>query len=313
MIEEKIKKDYPLAPLTTYQLGGPAEYFVAATTEEELKGAIEWAKKNSQSVTILGGGSNILVNDAGVKGLVIKVDNHALEVSGNNIIVGASRTVKETAELALEKGLTGIEWSIGIPGAIGGGIRGNAGAHGGSFDKVVTSVTVFDCATFEFKTLSNPECHFRYRHSIVKDNPQLIVWEVVLALAPGDKTQMEKEMEEYREYRRTSQPKEPSAGCIFKNFFAADLEKVNSELVRQAEAEGKVRGGKIGAGYLVQKLALKGYGVGGAQISDKHANFIVNMNKATAADVMAVMKHIKEKVKTELKVDMEEEVQLLGF
>ena len=130
IIEELIQKDYPLAPLSTYKIGGPAEFFVAVSSQEELKGAIAWAKEHSRPITILGGGSNILIHDQGIKGLVIKLNNNTVIMNDTAMTVGASANVWTVAETALEKKLSGIEWSIGIPGSMGGAIRGNAGAHG---------------------------------------------------------------------------------------------------------------------------------------------------------------------------------------
>lgn len=312
-ITNKIKNNFPLASLSTYHIGGPAEFFVAVGTKEELSEAIAWANEHTKEITILGGGSNILINDTGIKGLVIKLDNNTLEREGNRLRVGASMSVKIVAETAFDYGLSGIEWSIGIPGSMGGAIRGNAGAHGWSFDTVVKRVIVFDSHTFSFLEKKTEECGFAYRHSMFKEQPHIIIWETEIELVPGDQSSMQKNMDEYREYRRMSQPKEPSAGCVFKNFIASDLEKTNPEVVAMAAAEGKVRGGKIGAGYLIQKLGLMGLQSGGARISEKHANFVINADHAKAADVAEIMKITKEKVRKEYGVELEEEVQYLGF
>ncbi len=312
-ISEKIIRQRPLAELSTYKIGGPAEYFIAPESEEELRAAIDWAEAQGLPVTILGGGSNILVSDAGIKGLVLKPAHDGITQKENTLIVGTNANVWDVSEYALREGLSGIEWAIGIPGSMGGAIRGNAGAHGGSFDQVVRWVTVFDESSRSFTNMAPADCGFAYRHSIFKENANQIIWEVELELAAGDTAAMETVMEGYREYRRTSQPKEPSAGCVFKNFLAAELEKVNPELVKMATSEGKVRGGKIGAGYLVQKLGLMGLTEGGARISEKHANFVINADGAKAADVAAIMAVVKEKVKAEYGVEMEEEVQFLGF
>jgi UDP-N-acetylmuramate dehydrogenase len=314
MVTEKIKQNFPLAPLSTYKIGGAAEYFIAAKEKRDLEEAFAFAKEHNLNVTVLGGGSNILISDEGVKGLVIKLEHLGLDLHDNIVRCGSGVEVKTVAELALENSLSGIEWSIGIPGSMGGAIRGNAGAHGGSFDTVVESVIVFEADSFVWAELKPNDCHFAYRHSLFKEKPNWIVWEILLRLeATEDKSAMEKKMEEYREYRKTSQPKEPSAGCIFKNFFASDIEAVNKELFARAEADKKIRGGKIGAGYLIEQVNLKGTISGGAQISKQHANFLVNKNNAKAADVLALIKLIKERVKEEFGVDMEEEVQYLGF
>lgn len=313
IIEELIQKDYPLAPLSTYKIGGPAEFFVAVSSQEELKGAIAWAKEHSQPITILGGGSNILIHDQGIKGLVIKLDNNTVITNDTTMTVGASSNVWTVAETAWEKKLSGIEWSIGIPGSMGGAIRGNAGAHGGSFDAVVTEVIAFDIQSLDFFKLRPEDCHFAYRHSIFKEKSDWVVWEVTLQLSAGDSEIMKQQIQEYKNYRLQSQPKEPSAGCVFKNLLVSDIEKINPEFVRRAEAEGKVRGGKIGAGYLIQKLGLMGYTIGGAKISEKHANFVVNSNNAEAKDVAEIMEHVRAEAKKNYYIKLENEVQYLGF
>lgn len=313
IIEELIQKDYPLAPLSTYKIGGPAEFFVAVSSQEELKGAIVWAKEHSRPITILGGGSNILIHDQGIKGLVIKLNNNTVIMNDTAMTVGASANVWTVAETALEKKLSGIEWSIGIPGSMGGAIRGNAGAHGGSFDAVVTEVMAFGIQSLDFFKLRPEDCHFAYRHSIFKEKSDWVVWEVTLQLSEGDQEIMEQQIQEYKNYRLQSQPKEPSAGCVFKNLLVSDIEKINSEFVRRAEAEGKVRGGKIGAGYLIQKLGLMGYTIGGAKISEKHANFVVNSNNAEAKDVAEIMEHVRAEARKNYYIELENEVQYLGF
>ncbi len=312
MMNDKIKKNYPLAELASYKIGGPAEYFVNAQTSTDVEEAFAWAKENNIAVTVLGGGSNILIADEGIKGLVIHLNNQKIEIDGEILQIGAGVEVKTVAELALEKTLSGIEWSIGIPGSMGGAIRGNAGAHGGAFDTVVENVTMFNSKTFSWSERPANECHFAYRHSIFKEEPQWIIWEITLKLGLGNKTIMTEEMEGYREYRRTSQPKEPSCGCIFKNLFAADVEKINPELYKRAAADGKIRGGKIGAGYLVQLLNLKEYQVGNAKISEKHANFIVNLGDAKADDVITIAEKVISDVRAEFGIELEEEVQRLG-
>ncbi len=314
MIEEKIKNNYPLANFSTFKIGGPAEYFVELETKEEVEEAWIWAKEKNIPITILGGGSNVLISDNGVKGLVIKLHNQTLECNDTEIVCGAGVVVKELVEKAFENDLSGIEWSIGIPGSVGGAIRGNAGAHGGSYDTAVDSVLVFDSLTHEWKTFENKDCAFEYRSSRFKTEPHYIIWELHLRLqATGDKSEAQKLIDQYKKYRIDSQPKEPSAGCMFKNLFIADIANVNPQLATNIESAGKVRGAKVGAGYLVELLGLKGQQMGGAQVSEKHANFIVNTNNAKAADVKALAAKVKEEVFQKYKVSLEEEVQFLGF
>ncbi len=313
MFSEQLKQNYPLADLSTFKIGGNAEYFAELTTKEEVEAAFAWAKEQGLAITVLGGGSNILISDAGVKGLVVRPHNQILEFSEISCVCGTSIEVWHLAEAAFDKTLSGIEWSIGIPGSVGGAIRGNAGAHGGSFDKVVDRVIVFDAENFSWHSFAKEECAFTYRTSRFKLEPHYIIWEIHLSLSAGDRNMMKQAMDEYREYRRTSQPKEPSAGCIFKNLFAVDVEKQNADLYQQALSDNKVRGGKIGAGYLVQRLGLKGLSNGGAKISEQHANFIVNADHASSEDVSGIIALVKDKVKNQFNIELEEEVQRLGF
>ncbi len=301
-----------LASLTTYQIGGPAEYFIAPTSEAEMIAAVGWAYDHHQPITVLGGGSNILISDEGIKGLVIQPNNDKISFKDTQVTVGASALVKTVAEEMYRLGLSGIEWSIGIPGYMGGAIRGNAGAHGGSFDQVVTEVIVFDVKNLLFKNFSPTDCHFTYRHSFFKESDQYIIWAVTIMLQKGDKKIMEQQMNEYRDYRRMSQPTEPSAGCVFKNLLVSEIEKDHPDVIRMAEADKKIRGGKIGAGYLIQKLGLMGYTVGGARISDRHANFVVNTGRASAHDVLRVMDYIKGKVLTAYGIELEPEIQVIS-
>ena len=314
MISEKLKENYPLAQLSTFKIGGNAQYFVELETRDEVEAAWAWAREHRLPVTVLGGGSNILINDDGVKGLVVKVHNSILEFNDEKIVCGASVQVWDLAEAALEKSLSGIEWSIGIPGSMGGAIRGNAGAHGGSFDTVVESVVVYDSEKNCWQEYLKTDCDFKYRSSRFKTEPHYIIWEALLRLAPSeDKSVMEKAMAEYKNYRITSQPKEPSAGCIFKNLFADDVKIASPELFARAEAEGKIRGGKIGAGYLIEQLGLKGEELGGAKISEKHANFIVNANNAKALEVHLLSQKTKQSVRKAFNIELEEEIQFIGF
>lgn len=313
MIKEKIQANYPLAPLSTFKIGGNAEYFVEVNSREEVEEAWAFAKANNLVITLLGGGSNVLINDQGIKGLVVKLNNYKLILEGTNVVCGASINVWDVSRFAAENSLTGLEWAIGIPGSIGGAVRGNAGAHGGSFDKVILKVIAFDSLKQEWLELSNQGTHFSYRQSIFKEQPHYIIWQAELKLMPSDKTTINETIIEYKKYRENLQPKEPSAGCIFKNFFLADIAKVNPALAKVLEENGKVRAGKVGAGYIIELLNLKGFSYGGAKISPQHANFIVNYDKASCQDVLTIINEVKRASKTKFNLDFIEEVQLLGF
>lgn len=312
-IRSKIQNKYPLKNLTTFKIGGSAEFFIEVSNREEVEETWAFAKANHLNITLLGGGSNVLINDQGIKGLVVKLNNSKLTLEQTNIICGASVNVWDVSRFAAENSLTGLEWAIGIPGSIGGAIRGNAGAHGGSFDKIILKVIAFDSVKGEWLELTNEGTHFSYRQSLFKEQPHFIIWQAELKLMPSDKKTIDETIIEYRKYREDLQPKEPSAGCIFKNFFVADIAKVNPDLAKTLEDNGKVRAGKVGAGYIIELLNLKGFSYGGAKISPQHANFIVNYDKATCQDVLTIIEEVKREAKNKLNIDFVEEVQLLGF
>ncbi len=313
MIIEKIQNNYPLAPLATFKIGGPAEYFINIETKEDLEQAWQWAKEKNLVITLLGGGSNILISDQGVKGLVIKLNNQKFSLDQEKIVCEASAQVWDIAQLAADNSLTGLEWAIGIPGSIGGAVRGNAGAHGGSFDKVVSKVIVFNSSDHSWQEFTNEQCGFEYRHSIFKDQPALIIWEAIIQLTKGDHEEINKALMSYRQYRSDCQPKEPSAGCVFKNLFITEIEQANQALAEEIKSKNLVKGGKIGAGYLIELAGLKGMILGGAKVSEQHANFIVNFNQASAQDVTELINKIKEEIKNKFNISLNEEVQYLGF
>jgi UDP-N-acetylmuramate dehydrogenase len=312
-IQSKIQNNYPLKNLTTFKIGGDAQYFIEVSTKEEIEQTWAWAKSNHLAITLLGGASNVLISDEGIKGLVVKLNNPKLLLEETEITCGASVAVWDVSRFAADNSLSGLEWAIGIPGSIGGAIRGNAGAHGGSFDKIISKVMAFDSVKGEWLELTNEGTHFSYRQSLFKEQPHFIIWQATLKLVLSDKKTIDETISNYKKYREDLQPKEPSAGCVFKNFFLADIAKVNPDLAKKLEADGKVRAGKVGAGYIIELLGLKGFSYGGAKISPQHANFIVNFDKATSGDVLMIIEEVKREAKNKLNIDFIEEVQLLGF
>jgi len=328
MIQSKIKQNIPLAPLTTFKIGGPAKFFIEVKTKDELLEALAWAKKNKQPFFILAGGSNVLINDKGVDGLVIKVCNKNITVRGERIECGAGVNLIKAVRLAVSNNLTGIEWAIGIPGTVGGAIRGNAGAYGHCMQELVETVEVFNPAKAgkkKFMQFSNKDCQFAYKESVFKFTPldrknyltgqdsNLLIWQIILKLKKGNASNINELINKYLKHRDQTQPKLPSAGCVFKNVEFANLRECNANLANEAEEAGIVKGGKVGAGWLIDKLDLKGKTIGGAKISLEHANFIVNTGKATAEDVIMLISFIKQQVRDKFGVQLQEEVQYLGF
>jgi UDP-N-acetylmuramate dehydrogenase len=309
----EIKKNIRLAPLTTFKIGGEAEFFCEVKTRAELVEAIKWAQQKNKSYFILAGGSNILVNNNGVAALVIHPVNKKLVIKGERIEVGAGCRLAKAVHTAIGQGLSGLEWAVGIPGTIGGAVVGNAGAFGVSMAEKVETVLIYDSEKKEFKTFSRTDCAFSYRTSIFKKNKSLIVWEVVLKLQKGESSKIKIQQEKYLIARRDRQPNLPSAGSIFKNITLSDLRKADPYLARDAEKEGIVRNGMVSTGWIIQQLGLAGKVMGGAKISLENANFIINTGRATAADVIMLISYIKQQIRDEIGLQLQEEIEYLGF
>jgi UDP-N-acetylmuramate dehydrogenase len=312
LVEDKIKKNVILAPFTTFKIGGPARFFIEVKTKEDLEEAVEWAEKNGEKIYFLGGGSNLLIADEGLPGLVIKFSNREVNNMSPRFACGAGASLTYVISSAKAVGLSGLEWGFGIPMAtIGGSIRGNAGGFGQSLGEVVETVETYDVKKHRFETLSQRDCQFGYRTSIFKQNPDLLVWSVVLKLKPEKVEEIQKKIEENLKKREAGQPRLPNAGCVFKNLFIDDVARVNSSLLEFINEQGVAKGGKLGAGYLVDLRGLKGKAIGGAKVSLEHANFIVNTGRAKAKDVMDLIELVKGEVKLRFKVDLEEEIVVL--
>jgi UDP-N-acetylmuramate dehydrogenase len=294
-----VKTNIPLKKYTTFKIGGPAKYFFEAKKKEDLIGAIIAAKKMRLPFFILGGGSNLLVSDTGFKGLIINFQFSIFNFQKNKIIVGAGTPLGRLVSSSTEKSLTGLEWAVGVPGTVGGAIYGNAGAFGYSMADVVKSVEVLeitegrmqnDNAKFKIKEYKNKDCKFSYRESIFKRNKNLIILSAKLQLKKGNKKNIQEKMREYLNYRKENQPLDlPSAGSIFKN------------------PKG------FSAGELIEGCGLKGEKFGDVKISEKHANFIVNLGEGKAKDVMKLINLAKKKIKEKFGITLEEEIQFLGF
>ena len=311
-IKDKIKKDIPLAPLTTFKIGGPAKFFIEVKTKEELTEALEWAKKNDEKIYFLGGGSNLLISDDGLPGLVIKFVNREAVNLSPRFHCGAGASLAYVISLTRGVGLSGLEWGFGIPMAtIGGSIRGNAGAFGLNTGDVVETVEAYNIKKNRFETFSHKDCEFGYRSSIFKTNPDLIVWEATLKLRPAPAEEINAMVDNNLKKRDSGQPRLPSAGSVFKNLFFDDILRINPSLAEFLQEQGAVKGGKVGAGFLIDQRGLKGKTIGGAKISLEHANFIVNTGRATSKDVLELIKLVKEEIKFRFKIDLEEEIVVL--
>lgn len=301
--EKVLLKDY-----TTFKIGGPADYFVEAASLEEVTEAVAWAKEHSQKIFALGGGSNLLVSDLGFRGLVIKLNLQRLDFTGNQVMVGAGVMLAYLLNQALGNNLTGLEFAAGIPGTVGGAVRGNAGTYGLAMDSVVKNISYLD-ENFNLQKMSASQAEFTYRHSIFKTKP-FIILEVELELDSGDLAGAKALVAERIKYRQDTQPTEPSAGCIFKNIRFEDV-NIDELKVRGLEVDRFFQHRKIPAAYIIEKMGLKGYTIGQAQVSEKHANYIINKGGAKSDDVIMLISYIKQQIRDKYGVQLMEEVQFL--
>ena len=287
--EAKVLANEPMASHTTFRIGGPADYFVMPETVEELRDILALCKEEGLPYFILGNGSNLLVGDKGFRGVVIQLYKNfdGLSIEGTKVTAKSGAMLIRVAKEAGKAGLTGLEFASGIPGTIGGAMVMNAGAYGGEMKDVVTAVTVLT-KDGDIKTLTGSEMNFRYRGSVVEDEGYIVL-EAVMELKIGNLEEIQARIEELSLQRKTKQPIEyPSAGSTFKR------------------PEGYF------AGKLIQDTNLRGYQVGGAQVSEKHCGFVINAGGATAADVMQLMQDVSDKVNAQFGVTLEPEVKRIG-
>jgi len=292
----ELKRNVFLEKCTTFRIGGLAKYFFIAKTEEDLILAIKLAKKFSLPFFILGGGSNLLIADKGFKGLVIKIQNSKLIVKNEGlkikIFCEAGASLLKLVLKSLQKEVTGLEWAIGIPGTLGGAIYGNAGAFGSCIAEVIKTIRVLEIqnSKFKIKNFSKKECKFGYRESIFKKNKNLVILSAILQLKKEKKEKIKKKIKEYLNYRKKTQPLNfPSIGSVFKNPLS------------------------FSAGDLIERTGLKGKRIGKIRISEKHANFIVNLGGGKAKEAVRLINLIKRKVKEKFGIALKEEIQYLGF
>ncbi len=307
-----VKENVLMSSYTTFKIGGPARYFFTAKSEKDIKNSVKAAQEQKLPFFILGAGSNLLVSDKGYGGLVIKIQNTGLKAGNSDILADSGASLNAAVNLSAKKMLAGLEWAAGIPGTVGAAVYGNVGAFGSTMAGNIKKVKALDIKNFKIKEFSAKDCKFGNKGSIFKENKNLIIISVVLALKKGEKEEIRKEIKRFVEYRKNNHPLEmPSAGCFFKNH-AKKIE--DKELLKKfPELIEFNKGSRIPTSYLIDKAGVKGKIIGKAQVSLKHANFIVNLGGAKAEDVLALVKLIKEKVYEKFRINLEEEVQKLGF
>ncbi|MBU0625217.1 UDP-N-acetylmuramate dehydrogenase [Patescibacteria group bacterium] len=319
LISSAVKENEPLAGHTTYRIGGSADYFFAATTSDEAIKALHVAKELGLSYFILGGGSNVLVSDEGFHGLLIKMANRGIEFAGTKIKIEAGTPTALVALKSVEAGLTGFEWAVGLPGTIGGAIRGNAGMFGGDTGQVIETVRCI--RNGEPEQLTHEQCAFGYRDSLFKHQSGCVILSAVLALeTASDLAASQQQLQAILAHKKDQQPIEyPTAGCIFKNWLPSepeDLISIRQSLDLDSGEEIPVTpNGTVPAGWIIDRAQLKGTKVGGAMISEKHANFFINSSGASASDVIGLIAVVKTRVRniTRSVIHLQEEIEYLGF
>ncbi len=318
MIPDPLKKiasiaeNQPLAPWTSFKIGGPARFFCSSKTTE-LPKLIAVAEENNLACFILGGGSNLLVSDQGFDGLVIKLAEEKIIRTGRRLVCPAGALLSRAVAEAAGAGLVGLAWAAGIPGTVGGAVRGNAGAYGGSIRDSLETAVVLTAARKE-KELTRSDCRFGYRVSrFSQPGNQEIILKAVLRLAVGDSEKIKNQAAEIISRRRKKFSPRPSAGSIFKNvrLTAKEAEELVKKKLKIPKEflEEKI----IPAAWLIEAAGLKGKKIGQARISEKHGGVIVNLGRASAEEVVILISLAKQKVRQKFGLQLMEEIVYLGF
>lgn len=305
-------ENQPLAPLTTFRIGGPARYFIATCDPREISEAKAFADEKRLPWYVLSGGSNVLVSDAGFPGLVVHIEGGSLHMRQNIIEADAGILLSSVVERAASEGYSGLERLAGIPGSFGGAIRGNAGAFGAEIKDTVKRVKVLDTETGLVSVWEKERCEFAYRESAFKRTKRLVVLGATLELGPpAAPSDLASIMRETKAKREAKHPQDAlCAGSFFMNPTVTD-KRLLEEFERDSGEPS--RNGRLPAGWLIEHVGLRGKKIGGAQMSPLHPNYLVNTGDATASDVVMLASLVKTRVRDELGVRLREEAQYVGF
>jgi UDP-N-acetylmuramate dehydrogenase len=287
--QDSIKENELMKNHTTFKIGGPVDVLVLPRTVEDIRITIDYCRENKHPLFIFGLGSNIVVRDRGIRGIALKIGNTLkdIQISGQEIHAQAGVRLSELARKAADNSLSGLEFAEGIPGSLGGAVVMNAGAYDGEMKDVVTEVEAIS-PSGEKRMFSLPEMEFDYRKSVFQSNGYIVV-AAKMVLQPGTKLDIQGKMREFAHSRREKQPLEyPSAGSVFR------------------------RPPGYFVGQMIEKMGLKGYSIGGAQVSDKHAGFIVNTGGASARDVLELIEIIIKAAREQFGVELEQEIRVVG-
>lgn len=314
-----LSKNVSLKDFSNYKIGGNASYFFDAKTKDEVINAIkEWGNisnnftQNEKNIFVLGGGTNILFSDSGYKGLVVKNSIGGIEKSNEEVLVGAGVSIEDLLNFCIDNSLSGLEWAGGLPGTVGGAVRGNAGAFGGETKDNLLEVESLNTTTLETKKRDNKQCKFSYRNSVFKQEAkeELITF-ITFKLTLGNKDEIIRKINEKIEYRKQKHPLEyPNIGSIFKN---VPIEKIPNEFKEDLSQYVKDDPfSVIPSAKLIFLAGLKGKRIGNVMVSEKHTNFIINLGNGKSSEVHELIDFIKQKVKETFDITLEEEVMYVG-
>ncbi len=319
-----VKNDFPLKDVLWYKIGGTVKYFITCESREDILEAFEFIKKNNiNKIFVVGLGTNLLFSDEYFDGAVIQISTNDnlqdAQITNEGLIeVFAGLTMEDFVEYTFEQSLVGLEWSGGLPGTVGGAVRGNAGAYGGEIKDTLVSAEVLDYSADEpiVTTLTNDELQFSYRNSYIKLNKKMVVISAKFKLEKGSNEDLEKAREIYQgniQNRKDKHPLEyPNTGSVFINPREKDqIEKILSVYPDLKENVEKKWYGKVAVASLIDKWGLKGYRVGNAQISEKHALFIVNLGDAKYSDVLQIINVVKKKFFDTFGFELHVEVEIV--
>ena len=308
-----IERTKPLKEISNYKIGGNANLFCSVENLDELREAVALSKTEDLPTFILASGTNVLISDEYLDYLIIKPDFKKIEIKNNLITVGAGVGVGGLLNYLIENSLSDLEWAGGLPGTFGGAVRGNAGAFKGEIKDNLVSVTSFNIRTGDTKTFNKEECNFSYRDSIFKKaKGEEIIMEAVLELQKGDQQKIKELIAEKINFRNDKHSMEyPSLGSMFKNIPLSSISEENRPRYSNIVKSDPVP--VVPVAYFIAEAGLKGTTIGGAQISPKHANFIVNLGGARANDVCSLINLAEQQLKAQFGVVAEPEIEFLGI
>ncbi len=302
-----VSRDVPLSRYTRFGIGGPADLYAETCSIDAFVDAVAAARASGMPVVVIGDGTNLIVSDAGFRGIVLRYRADRLQASGNCIAADAGAVLQDLVDFAIARGLKGLETLAGIPGSVGAAVYGNAGAYGHSISERVTGVRFFDGAGV--RVIRNDQCEFQYRESVFKRHKEWIIFSTELALDPANAAELRRTADDIMRIRNEKFPVTMKcAGSIFKNLLLSNLPVA----VAAAVPTAVVREGKIPSAYFLEQVGAKGMRRGDIHVATYHANLIYNGGEGTAADLRALIAELKSRVAQRFGIELEEEVQYVG-